>query len=83
MRFLRQHCWRDGRLLAVHTDGRSRFAAYLDDYALLAWGLLELLEARWDADALGLGDRTRRRMLAHFADRETAASTSPPTTTRR
>ena len=42
VRFLREHCWRDGRLLAVHKDGRSRFPAYLDDYASLAWGLLEL-----------------------------------------
>ena len=39
MHFLRARCWKDGRLLAVHTDGESRFPAYLDDYAMLAWGL--------------------------------------------
>jgi uncharacterized protein YyaL (SSP411 family) len=49
--FLREQCWRDGRLLAVHKDGQSRFPAYLDDYAMLAWGLLELVQARWDTDA--------------------------------
>jgi uncharacterized protein YyaL (SSP411 family) len=70
MRFLRQHCWQDGRLLAVHAEGRSRFAACLDDYALLAWGLLELLEARWDADALAWAIELTEVMLAHFADAE-------------
>jgi hypothetical protein len=70
MRFLRQHCWHDGRLLAVHAAGRSRFAACLDDYALLAWGLLELLEARWDAAALAWATELTEMMLAHFADSE-------------
>ncbi len=32
--------WRDGRLKATYKDGRARFAAYLDDYAFLAYGLL-------------------------------------------
>jgi uncharacterized protein YyaL (SSP411 family) len=68
MRFLREHCWRDGRLLAVHTDGESRFPAYLDDYAMLAWGLLELVEATWDATALQWAGELADVMLAHFAD---------------
>jgi uncharacterized protein YyaL (SSP411 family) len=70
MRFLRRHCWQDGRLLAVHAAGRSRFAACLDDYALLSWGLLELLEARWDAAALAWATELAEVMLAHFADGE-------------
>jgi hypothetical protein len=70
MRFLRQHCWQDSRLLAVHAAGRSRFAACLDDYALLAWGLLELIEARWDAAALAWATELVDVMLAHFADSE-------------
>ncbi len=68
MHFLRAHCWQDGRLLAVHTAGESRLAAYLDDYAMLAWGLLELLEARWDATALAWTMELAEVMLAHFAD---------------
>jgi uncharacterized protein YyaL (SSP411 family) len=70
MRFLRERCWRDGRLLAVHTDGESRFPAYLDDYAMLAWGLLELVEARWDADALAWAIELVEVMLARFTDHE-------------
>ncbi len=67
-RFLRAQCWRDGRLLAVHTAGQSRFPAYLDDYAALAWGLLELLEARWDPDALAWTIELVEALLARFAD---------------
>jgi hypothetical protein len=70
MRFLRGHCWRDGRLLAVHAAGESRFPAYLDDYAMLAWGLLSLLEARWDAEALEWATELAEVMLQHFADAE-------------
>ncbi|MGI9246726.1 MAG: thioredoxin domain-containing protein, partial [Steroidobacteraceae bacterium] len=70
MNFLRARNWRDGRLLAVHAEGESRFPAYLDDYASLAWGLLELLEARWDATALSWAVELVEVLLAHFVDRE-------------
>jgi uncharacterized protein YyaL (SSP411 family) len=68
--FLREHCWFDGRLLAVHKDGRSRFPAYLDDHAFLAWGLLELLQARWQGPWLEWAVELAETMLAHFEDRE-------------
>ena len=67
-RFLRERCWQDGRLLAVHAGGESRFPAYLDDYAALTWGLLDLLEARWDATLLGWAIELAEVMLQHFAD---------------
>jgi uncharacterized protein len=69
--FLRDHCWVDGRLLAVHKDGRSRFPAYLDDHAFLAWGLLELLQARWHGPWLAWAIELAETMLVHFEDRET------------
>jgi len=69
--FLREHCWFDGRLLAVHKDGRSRFPAYLDDHAFLAWGLLELLQARWHGPWLAWAIELVETMLARFEDRET------------
>ena len=68
--FLRQHCWFDGRLLAVHKDGRSRFPAYLDDHAFLGWGLLELLQARWHGPWLAWAVELAEAMLAHFEDRD-------------
>ena len=68
--FLRRHCWFDGRLLAVHKDGRSRFPAYLDDHAFLAWGLLELLQARWHGPWLAWAIELAEALLRHFEDRE-------------
>ena len=35
----------DGRLLARYRDGEAAYPGYLDDYAYLQWGLLELFEA--------------------------------------
>jgi len=69
--FLRRHCWFDGRLLAVHKDGRSRFPAYLDDHAFLAWGLLELLQTRWHGPWLAWAIELAEALLRHFEDHET------------
>ncbi|WP_405240139.1 thioredoxin domain-containing protein [Lentisalinibacter orientalis] len=66
--FLRQELWRDGRLLATYKDGRARFPAYLDDHALLADALLELAQARWDADHLRFAIELAELLLAHFED---------------
>lgn len=68
--FIRAQLWRDGRLLAVHTNGQSRFAAYLDDYAFLLDGLLELLQTRWRSDDLNFAIALADTLLAHFEDRE-------------
>jgi uncharacterized protein YyaL (SSP411 family) len=66
--FIRAELWRDGRLKATYKDGRARFAAYLDDYAFLAYGLLELNQARWrDAD-LELAVELADVLLEHFED---------------
>ena len=66
--FLRAQLWRDGRLLACYKDGRARFPAYLDDYAFLADGLLELLQVRWRSRDLALARELADAMLAGFAD---------------
>lgn len=51
---------RDGRLLRVLKDGRSKLKGYLEDYAFLGHGLLSLheatLEARWLNEARSLVD---------------------------
>ncbi|MFO1395005.1 MAG: thioredoxin domain-containing protein [Steroidobacteraceae bacterium] len=68
--FLHAHCRRDGRLLAVHAGGHARQPAYLDDYAMLAWGLTDLLQARWDSRWLAWAVELAEVLLAHFEDRE-------------
>ncbi|WP_313953019.1 thioredoxin domain-containing protein [Accumulibacter sp.] len=54
----------DGRLQRSFKDGRARQAAFLDDHAFLAAGLIDLYEAtfdaRWLAEALALGLETER-----------------------
>lgn len=69
--FIHTRLWRDGRLRAVYKDGQARLNAYLDDYAFLIDGILELLQCRWrDGDldfALSLADV----LLDQFEDRET------------
>jgi uncharacterized protein YyaL (SSP411 family) len=67
--FVRASLWRDGRLLAAHKDGRSRFPAYLDDYAFLLDGLLELLQTRWRSEDLQFAVDLAEALLAHFEDR--------------
>ncbi len=67
--FLRGKLWRDGRLLAVHKDGRSRFPAYLDDYAYLADGLLELLQTEWRSEDLAWACELADCLLEHFEDK--------------
>ena len=51
--FIRDHLIRsDGRLLARYRAGDAAYPAYLDDYAYLIWGLLELFMASGDPDHL-------------------------------
>jgi uncharacterized protein YyaL (SSP411 family) len=66
--FIRAELWRDGRLKATYKDGRSRFAAYLDDYAFLAHGLLELNQARWRDGDLTFARELADVLLEHFED---------------
>jgi uncharacterized protein YyaL (SSP411 family) len=66
--FIRAELWAGGRLKATYKDGRARFAAYLDDYAFLANGLLELLQYRWRAADLDFARELADALLAHFED---------------
>ncbi|HET7369579.1 MAG TPA: thioredoxin domain-containing protein [Gammaproteobacteria bacterium] len=68
--FIRAQLWRDGRLCATYKDGRARFNAYLDDYAFLAAGCLELLQARWRTADLDFARELCEAMLTHFEDRD-------------
>ena len=65
---LHEQCWFEGRLLAAHTDGRSRFPAYLDDHAFLAWGLLELAQVHWHGPWFQWAIELAEAMLQHFED---------------
>ncbi len=71
LRFLESKLVReDGRLLARYRDGQAAYPAYLDDYAFLAWGLLELYEATFEARHLDAALKLTREMDRLFRDSE-------------
>ncbi len=61
---------KNGRLLRSYKDGQARHDAYLDDYAFLISGLLDLFEAmgdpRWLREALSLD----AQLEARYEDKE-------------
>jgi len=58
----------DGRLLHRYRDGQAGIEANLDDYAFLAWGLIELYEAVFDVRYLKVALELANDMLKHFWD---------------
>jgi uncharacterized protein YyaL (SSP411 family) len=82
--FLRSRCIVDDELQASWKDGRARFRAYLDDYAFLLDGVLELLQAQWRPADLELCRWLADQLLERFEDRDqggfwfTAEGMDPP-----
>ncbi|GAB4346519.1 MAG: thioredoxin domain-containing protein [Gammaproteobacteria bacterium] len=68
--FLRRSLWDNGRLWASFKDGQARHNGYLDDYAFLLDGVLELLQARWSSAHLAFAIDLAEALLTHFEDRE-------------
>ena len=66
--FIRQNLWRDGRLWATFQEGQARFAAYLDDYALLIDAILECLQCRWRDGDLNWALELAEVLMEHFQD---------------
>ena len=62
----------DGRLYRTHRQGRSRFNAYLVDYAYMLQALIDLYESGFDSSWLSAADRLAGDMLRHFWDQESA-----------
>ncbi|MGE5397453.1 MAG: thioredoxin domain-containing protein, partial [Chitinophagales bacterium] len=60
----------DGRLLARYRDGEAAFPAYVDDYAFLVWGIIELYEATFKPSCLQEALNLTRSMMDLFWDNE-------------
>ncbi|WP_127583463.1 thioredoxin domain-containing protein [Paenibacillus koleovorans] len=58
----------DGRLLARYRDGEAAYLGYVDDYAFLVWGLIELYEATFELKALQTAVELNAQMLELFWD---------------
>lgn len=60
----------EGRLLARYRDGEAKYLGYLDDYAYLVYGLIELYEASFNVNYLKKAIKLNGKMLALFNDDE-------------
>jgi uncharacterized protein YyaL (SSP411 family) len=66
--FVLEHLRSDGRLLRSYNDGRARHNAYLDDYAFLIAGLIDLHQTSHDSRWLGNAIELQATLDRHFWD---------------
>jgi len=58
----------DGRLLARYRDGHSDHLGFVDDYAFLIWGLIELYETTYNPDYLKNALKLNDDLIRLFCD---------------
>ncbi|MFM1921787.1 MAG: hypothetical protein RLZZ303_3421 [Candidatus Hydrogenedentota bacterium] len=68
--FFRERMWCNGALLRTHRQGESRLPGYLDDYAFLANGCVDLYEATFEPEWIEEACRLVKAMCAKFWDEE-------------
>jgi uncharacterized protein YyaL (SSP411 family) len=56
------------RLLHRYRDGEAAVLGFLNDYAFLSWGLIELYEATFNSKYLEFAEKFTTQMLEHFWD---------------
>ena len=67
--FLRETLWKNGRLLATYKDRKAHLNAYLDDYAFMLDGLIELLQADFRSQDLAFAQALADVLLEQFEDK--------------
>jgi hypothetical protein len=60
----------DGRLLRRYRQGDADYTGYLDDYAFLIWGLIELYEATFELSCLEQAVALNKSMIGIFWDEQ-------------
>ena len=68
--FITERLWKEGVLYRRYRDGDVAIPGYLDDYAMLAAGLIDLYEASFDLRWLLLAEQLSDKMIALFSDAE-------------
>lgn len=68
--FIRSTLWKNNRLLATYKDGKAHLNAYLDDYAFLLDGLLELMQAEFRQADLDFAIALADVLLEQFEDKQ-------------
>ena len=69
--FIRSTMWRNGRLLATFKNGNAHLNAYLDDYAFMLDGLLELMQAEFRQSDLDFAIKLAEVLLDQFESKQT------------
>jgi uncharacterized protein YyaL (SSP411 family) len=67
--FIQKKLYKDQKLLARYRDGEGRFAGYLDDYAYLIQGLLDLYECNFDPEILKWAITLQNKQQELFEDK--------------
>jgi uncharacterized protein YyaL (SSP411 family) len=67
--FVHSNLWQNNRLLATAKDGHAHLNAYLDDYAFIISGLLELLQSRWNSKWLLWARQLADVLIEQFEDK--------------
>jgi uncharacterized protein len=67
--FIHDNLWQNNRLLATAKDGHAHLNAYLDDYAFIISGLLELLQSKWNTKWLLWARQLADVLIEQFEDK--------------
>ncbi|CAH9016651.1 thioredoxin domain-containing protein [Candidatus Nitrosacidococcus sp. I8] len=70
LRFIHNNLWINDRLLATYKDKKSRYPAYLDDYAFLIDALITLLQIRWKDELFTFLIQLTDTVLTHFENKD-------------
>ncbi len=68
--FIRTKLWKNNRLIAIYKDGKAHLNAYLDDYAFLLDGLLELMQTEFRQVDLDFAIALAEVLLDQFEDKQ-------------
>ncbi|MFC3041548.1 thioredoxin domain-containing protein [Virgibacillus xinjiangensis] len=68
--FVEEKLFEGKRLMARHRDGETKYKAYIDDYAFLLWGYIEMYEATFSADYLNKAGKLAAQMIELFWDED-------------
>lgn len=68
--FIERELWKGDQLMRIFRHGQATTPGFLEDYAAVALGLVDLFEAGFDARWLRLAERIAEAMKARFEDSE-------------
>jgi len=67
--YIYNNLWQNNRLLATAKDSHAHLNAYLDDYAFIISGLLELLQSQWNSKWLLWAQQLADVLIEQFEDK--------------